>query len=87
MCDRAVSGFRLQVKEKQSFFRDDTALNGIQLLCDDGRPAKQINGPYGEWQSWKQCSKGEHVVGLELRSEGDQGVGRDDTAGNNIRMR
>ena len=39
-----MSGFRLQVEEALGKGGDDSALNGIQLLCKDGTATEKIEG-------------------------------------------
>ena len=44
--------------------------------------------PYpGRWGELRECPFGEHVIGVQLRIQPDQGEGRDDTALNAIRLR
>lgn len=85
-----VSGFRLRVENSNG--GDDTALNGIQLMCKDGTVTNKIEGYFGEWKPWQFCEVvGNHayysyIDGFNFRSEGRQ-YGGDDTAGNNVKMR
>jgi hypothetical protein len=89
VCPTGVHGFRLQVERMVGRGWDDTALNGIQLMCNYGpqtRHLPQIRGDHGSWKQWKFCKRGSHMIGLNFRSEKNQGKG-DDTAGNNVQMR
>jgi len=85
MCPTGVYGFRLQVEAGGRDNWDDSALNGIELVCKDGKK-QQIKGDHGRWKNWKFCKRGQHMIGLNFRSEHDQDDG-DDTAGNNVQMR
>merc|ERR1712013_345740 len=80
-----VVGFRLQVKVKMGLFKDDSALNGIQLKCADGSTTGKLEGPRGSWGTFRQCTGGRHVTGFNLRSEGNQG-GLDDAAATDVEM-
>ncbi|KAM9451686.1 vitelline membrane outer layer protein 1-like [Clarias gariepinus] len=71
---------------------DDTALNGIALLCS--RPELgtlsyiTVQSDVGSWGTWTQniWCRGGVLKSFQLLVEGWQGVG-DDTAANNIRFR
>ncbi|KAL2088197.1 hypothetical protein ACEWY4_017025 [Coilia grayii] len=82
-------GFSIQV-EKKRFGGDDTALNGIRLLCkhkDKDLPTDETvesPGPYGDWAVDKLCPSG-RLDAFQLRVEPRRG-GLDDTAANNIRF-
>ena len=86
-----VSGFRLRIQPNQKNL-DDTALNGIQLACTNGMYTKQIPGVFGVWKKWVFCggtlknASTKFVVGFNFRSQGGQGVKKDDTSGNNVKM-
>jgi len=82
-----VSGINLKIEGRQGqrFLRkdDDTALNGIRLICTnlDGNNPDELRpneGPYGEFRGVKHCPNG-IATGFQLRSEPDQ-RGADDTA-------
>jgi len=81
----AVSGFRLRVERSQGR-GDDTALNGIQLYCNDGSITNRIYGYWGTWRAWQTCGGNHHVTEFNVRSE--RSLGRpDDTAANDVEMR
>ncbi len=65
---------------------DDTALNGVHLVCSDRAGTSESSlvslGTWGTWGSTQTCS--EFLVGAELKVEAPQGNG-DDTAANDIR--
>ncbi|KAL2101282.1 hypothetical protein ACEWY4_003043 [Coilia grayii] len=77
----------LQVERSQSI-GDDTALNGIALICKQRSPMPGIyvrsTGPYGDWTPNQYCPRG-RLDAFQLRVEPPQGLG-DDTAANNIRF-
>lgn len=95
-----VYGMRLKVQGDEGTFGDDTALNGIELLCfgpGGRRPARNASmsefstitsavGRHGGFGGILECPDPQFAVGFELRSEGDQGGFDDDTAANNFRL-
>ncbi|XP_040271208.1 vitelline membrane outer layer protein 1 homolog [Bufo bufo] len=84
---RAV-GFNLKVEASIGRRGDDTALNGIGLLCEyhNGSTAGMITSrvsPWGQWTNVSRCQ--EHLAAFRLQVEPPQGDG-DDTAANNMEM-
>lgn len=78
-----VSGIELKIEgaQGQRFLRndDDTALNGVELICLDGYNADRLKpyaGQWGEFRGAKYCHNG-IATGFELRSEPDQRGGDD----------
>lgn len=79
-------GFSLRV-ERPLGNGDDTALNGIRLLCKQGSihdVVVESAGHWGDWTSWRSCSSG-YLDTFQLRVEPPQGSG-DDTAANNMNV-
>lgn len=86
-----IAGFRLQVEDALGVGGDDTALNGIQLLCKDGTVTDALEGPFGTWRAWQFCDTkslykfSQYVTGVNFRSEKKQyGGDQDDSGGNNV---
>jgi len=85
---RFAQGFQLKT-EPIRFTEDDTALNGIRLVCGDPtRPDTAIIsstvGEFGEWGRVYSCYPG-RLTGFQLRVESPVITG-DDTATNNVRF-
>ncbi|KAL2089455.1 hypothetical protein ACEWY4_014143 [Coilia grayii] len=86
-------GFSLKVEGNQGW-RDDTALNGIRLLCrhTSNIAARAIvassEGRWGRWTSYQTCGCTYHrSFSLRTRVERPRGWFRDDTALNNVIFR
>ncbi|XP_044856386.1 mucin-2-like [Mauremys mutica] len=75
-------GFSLKVQWPRHA-RDNTALNGIRLLCSNGRTIQSNVGPWGWWGRVKKCPSGQRLTQFRLRVEPCRGL-KDDTAANNI---
>eukprot|EP00092_Neocalanus_flemingeri_P004401 GFUD01004734.1.p1 GENE.GFUD01004734.1~~GFUD01004734.1.p1 ORF type:complete len:1003 (-),score=126.99 GFUD01004734.1:84-3092(-) len=78
-----VNSVNLQIEGTQGK-GDDTALNTIQLRCNDGTSITSSTGPWGSWTGYTSCNSG-YMQGVQLRSESEQGKG-DDTAVNGLRF-
>ncbi|NWY52569.1 VMO1 protein, partial [Chionis minor] len=79
-----ASGFVLKVEPSQ-FGRDDAALNGICLCCQDDSAIESLVREWGTWKNFQVCPEG-YLISLSLRTEESQGGG-EDTAANNILFR
>ncbi|XP_053319897.1 vitelline membrane outer layer protein 1-like [Spea bombifrons] len=85
-----AKGFSIKAEESQGG-GDDTAVNGIRLLCSprsSSHPESTITSGEGKWGSWTsplRCRTG-YLVVFSLKVERPQGPG-DDTAVNNIKFR
>lgn len=78
-------GFRSKI-EPSIGRGDDTAMNGIELICNDQKRISSTVGPWGNWaESFSICPNGKFLIGFEMRMERSQGRG-DDTATNAVRM-
>ncbi|XP_010222890.1 PREDICTED: vitelline membrane outer layer protein 1-like [Tinamus guttatus] len=79
-----AKGFELKVESKQGFwlFGDDTALNGIRLLCTDGTTIESSVGRWGTWTKAQFCTSNK-IISFSLRVESQQYL-LDDTAANNV---
>jgi hypothetical protein len=84
-------GFRSKVQEYCGENCDDTAMNGIQLLCSDGKRISSSVGPWGTWDTnFSRCNfsgdSESKLNGFMYRVQSNQESG-DDTATNAIRMK
>ncbi|KFO72908.1 Vitelline membrane outer layer protein 1, partial [Cuculus canorus] len=79
-------GFELKVEDYRGLhtFADNTALNGIRLLCTDGTVIESSIGQWGNWTKAQVCP-GKELVSFSLRVEGWQHL-LDDTAANNVKF-
>ncbi|NXH20926.1 VMO1 protein, partial [Bucco capensis] len=78
-----ANGFQLKVEPPKGFFGDDTALNGIRLLCQGQGTAASSQGHRGSWSYPQSCAPGQRVSSFRLRVEAPRGLW-DDTAANNL---
>lgn len=77
-------GFRIRVESDQGN-GDDTALNEIELICND-EDETAINGAAGSWGDWSKelgCEQG--FIGFQMNQQEDQ-RGMDNTAANGLKM-
>ncbi|NWI88573.1 VMO1 protein, partial [Pitta sordida] len=81
-----AKGFELKVQPYQGFwlFADDTALNGIRLLCTDGTVIESSVSWWRNWTKAQVCSSNQ-LVAFSLRVERWQYF-RDNMAVNNVRF-
>ncbi|XP_066841228.1 uncharacterized protein, partial [Anser cygnoides] len=78
-----ATGFQLKVEPPQGLFLDDTALNGVRLLCSGGGTATSSEGLWGEWTPPRACGPSSRLASFRLRVEAPRGL-RDDTAANSL---
>jgi hypothetical protein len=62
---------------------DDTALNAICLVCNNGRTVCSKQSYWGDWYNSQSCGDG--FTGFNLKVEGKQGSD-DDTAANDVKL-
>ncbi|XP_040974525.1 LOW QUALITY PROTEIN: vitelline membrane outer layer protein 1-like [Aquila chrysaetos chrysaetos] len=81
-----AKGFEVKVEPYQGFlaFGDDTALNGIRLLCTDGTVIESSMGWWGNWTEAQLCPR-KKLVSFSLHVEEAQHL-HDNTAANNVRF-
>ncbi|XP_066449949.1 vitelline membrane outer layer protein 1 homolog [Eleutherodactylus coqui] len=92
VCDEGtvVRAFQLKVQQSKGPFIDDTALNGIALLCakDSSREAVRIIrssvGEFGSWGPAYWCDSKTFLMNFSLRVESTNII--DKTAANNIKF-
>ncbi len=80
-----ASGFRLKV-ENACGNCDYSALNGIELICQDGTMITSTVVSFGIWKSAHSCLAGSFLTAFQLRSERMQGSG-DDIAANDLQTK
>uniref|UniRef100_A0A8D3CUL0 Vitelline membrane outer layer protein 1-like n=1 Tax=Scophthalmus maximus TaxID=52904 RepID=A0A8D3CUL0_SCOMX len=84
-------GFSVRVESNQ-YGSDDTALNGIRLICSkDGNRSflysiESHTGYFGDWSPPQYCPSGV-LTSFQIRVEPHQGLFGDDTAVNSIKFR
>nr|XP_005314579.2 vitelline membrane outer layer protein 1-like [Chrysemys picta bellii] len=75
-------GFSLKVELPQ-LAGEDTALNGIRLLCSDSSTIQSKVGPWGWWGLVMKCPSGQRLTQFRLRVEPCRGL-KDNMAAKNI---
>ena len=81
-----IVGFKLRVEGIGS--GDNTALNGVQLLCEGNTESAQIKGPYGDWASeWTKCPAGEYITHVGVRGMAEQSGSLDDYGATNMKVK
>lgn len=82
--DRYLNGFKLKVEPPQGD-GDDTASNGIIMLCNDWSELNNNNeGKWGNWNGPFMCPERKYICGFKQQIEEDKGRSGDDTALNNV---
>ncbi|CAF1067722.1 unnamed protein product [Brachionus calyciflorus] len=91
-CDQNdyVVGFRTKLHPFQGIGLgpsiDDTSLNGVELICSNGKTIKSSDGPLGSWDAqFRNCSNRQKIIGFSYGIHQNQGI-NDDTATNVIRL-
>jgi len=78
-----ATGFKEKVEANQGG-GDDSALNGICLICSQGGVICSTVGPWGSWaETGRTCSTGFNAY--NVKSEANQGGG-DDTSANGVML-
>eukprot|EP00746_Dinoflagellata_sp_MGD_P007103 gnl/MRDRNA2_/MRDRNA2_114025_c0_seq1.p1 gnl/MRDRNA2_/MRDRNA2_114025_c0~~gnl/MRDRNA2_/MRDRNA2_114025_c0_seq1.p1 ORF type:complete len:535 (+),score=107.54 gnl/MRDRNA2_/MRDRNA2_114025_c0_seq1:72-1676(+) len=82
-----VIGASIQVKPiaEGNASVDNTALNNIKLVCDDGSEIQSMGNDEGEWSEVGQCPEGQKMYGFSARNQ-PFGPGRDNTGLNDIKF-
>jgi len=86
-----ISGMQVRF-ESWNHEQDDTALNGLKLLCtslynpDDVQTVVAHEGFWGTWRKPVTVPNECYVIGLATRIESKQGSNGDDTALNGLKM-
>uniref|UniRef100_A0A3B5AFG4 Vitelline membrane outer layer 1 homolog n=2 Tax=Stegastes partitus TaxID=144197 RepID=A0A3B5AFG4_9TELE len=84
-------GFSVRVESNQ-YGTDDTALNGIRLVCAKAEDRSFLytveshTGYFGDWSQPQYCPSGV-LTSFQIRVEPHQGLFGDDTTVNNIKFR
>ncbi|KAL5268349.1 hypothetical protein ACHWQZ_G002274 [Mnemiopsis leidyi] len=88
-CDAGFTGADFKVESNQGG-GDDTAANGLELVCASGGSLFTSNmGSWGSWEGYKYCSSGQRICGIQTRVEPGQGGDddEDDTTLNGVDLR
>ncbi|KAM7421478.1 hypothetical protein PAMA_015559 [Pampus argenteus] len=92
MCPEDFFAVGFSIRIERSGPIDDTALNGIRLICarDEDRSflysIESHTGYFGDWTQPQYCPSGV-LTSFQLRVEPPQGTFGDDTSANNIKFR
>ena len=74
-----------KIHSKQSFWRDDTGLNGIRLVCSGiNQLLRSAEGAKGEWRQWTKTRNDAGITRVQLRSDRDSAA--DDAATTGLRF-
>ena len=88
-CPGRIKGFKLRVEAEID--GDNSALNGIQLICQDGSTSRQIEGHYGVWSNATECSGDGYITDVDVRGTVGRGYGlgpgKDDYGATNVRVK
>ena len=70
-------GFKMKMQHYRSM-EDNSALNGIRLICSDDSQIKSSEGRKGDWTDELRCRKDDYMVGVKIKTEAWLGWDRDD---------
>jgi len=75
-CLGAIFGFQLKVEAYQGPHGDDTGINNIRLLCNNGRytyrlETEAVLGSFGAWREVYTCPEDELLCGVETQIDID----------------
>ena len=76
-----VVGMRLKIQNKQGFWKDDTSLNGIRLICSDGKELVSAEGSKGAWNKPTMTKNDYAIDEVALRSDEDSASDNAATSG------
>lgn len=82
-----VVGASIQVKPivEGNTSVDNTALNNIKFVCDDGAELVSAGNDEGEWSEVGKCPEGQKMYGFSARNQ-PFGPGRDNTGINDVKF-
>ncbi|KXZ46811.1 hypothetical protein GPECTOR_40g545 [Gonium pectorale] len=80
-------GAKMRIEKSQGS-GDDTSANSIVFTCSNqrGTDTNAYSGLWGDWTGWTYCPDNSYICGIQVRIEGQQGGGSDDTALNGLRI-
>ncbi|XP_062813376.1 vitelline membrane outer layer protein 1 homolog [Anolis carolinensis] len=89
-----ATGFRTKMESYQGPTVDDSALNGIRLLCTrglsgDGQEAYAVESESGQWGEWSEaawCPPGGRLESFALRVEEERGSPQDRMGATGVRF-
>ena len=64
-----ATGFRLKIQEDQGNAYDDSATNGIRIICSTGDYHSSIEAPRGRWSKTFMCPPEQYLRGWRQRVE------------------
>ncbi|XP_042316935.1 vitelline membrane outer layer protein 1-like [Sceloporus undulatus] len=82
--DGYARSFAIKAQKKQGA-KDDTGLNAIRLICENGQEIQSTVGQKGTWSRVYKCPEG-NLMSFTLNVEPSRGKMGDDTAANNIQF-
>ena len=61
-------GFKMKMQHYRSM-EDNSALNGVRLICTDDTQIKSSEGRKGDWTDELRCKKDDYMVGVKIKTE------------------